>query len=139
MSRRRWPRQRLSKVIGPTVFHSPRTAPELSALPDVGLRAADDLFATPGTPRRTRDGAVLLVDATMLGRARDVAALPPHVIVVTADAESDAALRERADLSLVHLADAEARRRVLRSACRFAEARATAERYRRLLLCARRD
>jgi HD-GYP domain-containing protein (c-di-GMP phosphodiesterase class II) len=119
-----------------TVYQPPGTKLDLSSLPNVRLRAADDVFTDV---RNGPDSAVLIVDASMVDRARQIHTLPAHIIVVAADAAAEQALDERADLSLSGVVDAGARRRVLNAACEFSTARVEAARRRQELTCTRRD
>ena len=124
-----------SRVGDCSVYHSPAAVPDLTSLPNVRLRPASALFARP--PNR-RQVAVLIFDSTLMRHAADTAALRANVIIVAADRASEDALGRRADLSINGLHGMD-RLRVLRAACDFSAARATAAQRRRELTCTRRD
>jgi HD-GYP domain-containing protein (c-di-GMP phosphodiesterase class II) len=89
------------------------------------LRPAEELFA--GTATRNAP-LVLLMDRTMHEHLADLGRLPSHVVIVAMDAETEAALRDEADLSLAGLHDARARERIVQAACEVASARLAAAR-----------
>jgi hypothetical protein len=124
-----------SRVGDCTVYHSAGAVPDLSGLAKARLRPAAALFARP--PNR-RQVAVLIFDSSMLGQAEEATHLRANVIIVAADRASEDALGARADLSINGLAGTD-RLRVLRAACDFSAARATAAQRRRELTCTRRD
>jgi HD-GYP domain-containing protein (c-di-GMP phosphodiesterase class II) len=75
--------------------------------------------------------AVMLVDASMLGRVGELRVVPRHVILVAADMPSQRALRRRAQISLAGVNEEIARQRLLRAACALSSARFNALRRRR--------
>ncbi len=66
----------------------------------------------------------------MLESLGDLHAVPKHVVVVAADAETQAALGRRAHMSVADVPDGVARRRLLRAACQLSCARFSALRRR---------
>src|SRR6476659_5040604 len=60
-------------------------------------RPAEEMFAA-GNVRTSP--SVLLVDATLVARIADARALPDHVVIVATDAEAEAALGGRVEISL---------------------------------------
>ncbi len=110
--------------------------PYLAGLEDVKVLSADELFAEPAA---CISAAILLVDASMLDHAADLARLPSHLVVVAADDAAEQALGERADLSLAGMSDPADRQRILRTAGRFSAVSLSASKQRRELVCARRD
>jgi HD-GYP domain-containing protein (c-di-GMP phosphodiesterase class II) len=87
---------------------------------DLPCRPADELFASDAD---AASPTVLLVDATLVARVTDPRAVPNHAVIVAADDAAEAALGSRADLSLVGIDEAEARREILHSACQTAVVR----------------
>ena len=111
-------------------------SPVVPGCPDVHLRPASELLERA---LHAAAPAVLIVDADMLPRIPEVQRIHPDIIVVAADAASEEALGDRADLSLHHLPDGTPRQRMLRAACRLSVTRALAAQRRLELTCTRHD
>jgi HD-GYP domain-containing protein (c-di-GMP phosphodiesterase class II) len=82
---------------------------------------------------------VLIMDATMLEHVSELRNIPEHVIIVAADSASEAALGERADISLVGGAGKRGRQRALRAGCLLSDARLRLARQSRRILRTRRE
>jgi HD-GYP domain-containing protein (c-di-GMP phosphodiesterase class II) len=75
----------------------------------------------------------------MLEHVSELRELARHVIIVAADSASEAALGDRADISLVGAAGARGRQRALRAACLLSDAHLRLTRQRRQILRTRRE
>ena len=98
------------------LYRSPRIS---SNSLDSPSRSADELLAADAVAT----AAVLLVDASLLERLGDSRDVPDHVVMVATDEAAETALGRRAQISLAGIADAAARRAILRAACEAADAR----------------
>ncbi len=88
--------------------------------------------------RPLKQPTVLIIDGTMLEHVDDVLGIAGHVIIVGANSASDAALGERADISLVD-ASAAPGQGALRAACLLSVARLRLARQHRQTLGTRRE
>ena len=122
------------------VYHGPSSDPDaFLTSPTAGeasWRPAAEFFARG---RVVNQPTVLIMDATMLEHVSALRGIAGHVIIVAADSASEAALGERADISLVDAAGAPDRRRALHAACLLSDARLRLARQRRQILRTRRE
>ncbi|HEY7394209.1 MAG TPA: HD domain-containing phosphohydrolase [Gemmatimonadaceae bacterium] len=99
-------------------------------------RPAEELFEqTPSTI----GPAVLIADRSMHAHFAELRKFPSHLIIVAADEPTEEALGRRAHLSVVGMMSPAARLRVLRAACRFSCARASASRWWKRLVRGNRE
>ena len=105
------------------LYHGPGIASDSVDSPS---RPAEELI---GAGAVATSAAVLLVDAGLVERIGDARAIPPHVVVVATDEVAEVALGRRAEISLVGIADAAARRAILRAACHAASARSAVTQF----------
>jgi HD-GYP domain-containing protein (c-di-GMP phosphodiesterase class II) len=114
------------------VYHGAGVDPEKFGLRREQCRPADELFAIRRRHRRTR-AAVLLLDAAMVARGKELRRLPRPFVLITTDAASERAFSERADLSSVGVTEATALKQLLAVAGKLATTRELAARRQRLL------
>src|SRR5262245_14155772 len=80
-------------------------------------RSVADLFTGEHT---VDEAAVVIVERTLLERFGELRGLPDHFVFVAADAESEATLGRRADITTAGVSDDAARVSLLDAACRLA-------------------
>ena len=96
----------------------------------------DELFASPGLDR---EPAVVIVDESTLDRVDELRRLAQHVVLVPADARAQAALADRATISIAGISSPAIQGRFLAAACNLSCALLSARRRRRKLVGARRE
>ena len=104
-----------------SLYHGPGfRMTELSAVP--GLRELP-VEALGHDPASSDGASVLIVDQSLVEPIRAMEDLPDHVVVVAADAATEAALGDKAELSLAGAADDSAKLRTMRTAFQLSAAR----------------
>ena len=109
------------------LYHGPEFPTALvHSVPGLRTRSAISFLASPDPGD---EPSVFIADRSLLDQAAALHALPDHVVVISADQESDAALGDAADLSLAGVQDDGARLRVIRTAFQLSAARSTEARW----------
>lgn len=89
--------------------------------------------------RSDDEPAVVIVDELLLDRVEELSALRHHVVLVAADGKAEAALGERATISIAGISSPANRDRLLAAACELSCARFSSSRRRRKLARGRRE
>ncbi|HEX4469065.1 MAG TPA: GAF domain-containing protein [Gemmatimonadaceae bacterium] len=116
-----------------------RNPPSLATDADAADDASNSVDELLASGSNTGVPAVVIVDESMLDRVDQLRRLARHVVLVSADAQAESALGERAIISIAGISSPAVHHRLLAAACELSCALLSATRRRRDLARARRD